>query len=88
MARSAPARLEQALELAPHFEHQKLAARIDVGDQNALARQDRNQPFEREPLQALRGSACGRSERGRQHLLGQDVARLEAERDDRLLDLA
>ena len=79
---------EQALELAAHLEHQQLIARIDVGDQNALARQNGDQAFAREPLQGFADRRAADLEPGRQHLLGQDVARLEPQRDDLLLDHA
>src|SRR5262249_45082875 len=79
---------EQTLELAANLEQQELMARIDVGDENALARQDGDQPFAREPLQRLADRRAADLEACRQHLLGQDIARLEPKRDNLLLDQA
>ena len=81
-----PGAAEQALDLAPHLEHQQLIARIDVGDENALARQYGNQAFARQPLQAFADRRPADLEHGRQHLLREDVAGLEPQRDDLLLD--
>ncbi len=44
---------QEPLELAADLEHQQLRARIEIGDQNALARQDGDEPLARQPLQRL-----------------------------------
>ncbi len=77
---------QQPLELAAHFEHQKLMPRIDVRNQNALARQDDHQTLMRQPLQRFAHRRSPDPEGRRQHLLGENVAGLEPQRDDLFLD--
>ncbi len=44
---------QQPFELAANFEHEELVAGVDVRYQNPFPRQNRDQPFDREPLQRL-----------------------------------
>src|SRR5262249_55661599 len=73
-------------ELAAHLEHQQLVAGIEIGDQDALAWKYRDQPFAGEPLQRFAHRRAAELVGGRQHLLGHELAGLEAQRDDLLLD--
>ena len=77
---------QQALDLAPHLEHQELTARIDIGDENALARQDGDQPLARQPLQGFADRRAADLKAADSILLGENVAGLEPQRDDLLLD--
>ena len=75
---------EQTLQLAPHLEHEQLIARVDIGDENALARQDSDQTLAGKPLQRFANGRAADLERRRKHLLRQKLARLQAQRDDLL----
>src|SRR2546430_13207331 len=63
-----PRPAEQALDLAPHLKHQQLIARIDIRDENTLARQYGNQAFACQPLQGFAdGSSADFDHRSEEH---------------------
>ena len=79
---------QQPLDLAAHLHQQQLIARIEIGHQDALARQERHQALTREALQGFADRRAAEAGRGRQRLFGQHRAGLELQRDDGFLDRA
>src|SRR5262249_40469812 len=57
----------------PRLQHAKLAVRIDLRDQNSLARQDGDEALERKLLQRFPDRCAPDPERGRKRLLRQDL---------------
>ena len=57
---------DQPLELAAHFEQAQLAAHVDLGDDDAAARKDRDQSLAREALQRLADRRAADAEARRQ----------------------
>ena len=77
---------EQALELATHFEHKQLITRVDIGDEDALARQNGDQSLASKSLQGFSNRSAANIERRREHLFRQHLARLEAQGYDLLFN--
>ena len=69
---------EKTLQLTPHFENEQLITRVDIGNENALARQDSDQTLAGKPLQRFANGCATDLERRRKHLLRQNLARLQA----------
>ena len=78
---------DQPLELAPGLEQAQLAGDVDVGDEDAAAREDRDQPLAREPLQRFADRRAADAERAESSASEIGAARREPQRDDHLLDL-
>ena len=77
---------QQPFELAPYLQQQQLVARIDVGNQNALARENGNEPFAGEPLQRLTDRSAPELGGGGKRVLRQNTPRLEPQRNDPLFE--
>jgi len=86
LARWAPRRRAAAPARA-HLEDEQLLARVGLGHEDALARQDRHQSLAGEPLQRLADGRAADLQAGRQRVFGEELAGLQPQRDDLLLQL-
>src|SRR5258708_3142179 len=68
---------QESFNFPPRLQHAKLAMRIDLRDQNSLARQDGDETLERKLLQRFPDRCAPDPERRRKRLLRQDLPGLQ-----------
>src|SRR5260221_4328506 len=78
---------QESFNFPPRLQHAKLAMRIDLRDQNSLARPDGDETLERKLLQRFPDRCAPDPERRPKRLLRQDLPWLQPSRDAELLDL-
>ncbi len=79
---------DQRLELPPQFQHQHLFVRIDVGNPDAMAANDGDQPLPCQPLQGFTDRRPADRDAVAQHGFRPKTSRRQFQRDDQLFELA
>ena len=82
-----PSAGKQAFHLPSNLQQEQLLARIDLGNQDTLARQNHDQAFAGEPLQGLADRCAADAKLLSQSALGQDRAGFQLQGDNQFLDL-